>query len=193
MPKFLEYPFTFLAAIGGTGSSIGWVVVHKAHHRYSDRPGDPHCPEIGGWKNMISLYDYTFSIFHAKRMLRSKFHLFMHQYYYLIFIAWGLLLLAISYKLLLFGFIVPVAIQIWTSNISNYGNHMWGYKNYPTRDNSRNTWWIAAITWGEGWHNNHHARPRSYTFKSKWWEFDVSGTIIWVISLITGNKKHLKT
>lgn len=178
LSKFFEYLFSIFAALGGTGSSIGWVVVHKAHHKYSDKPGDPHCPEIGGWRNMFSLYEYTFSIFHAKRLLRSKFHLFIHQYYYLILILWGTILGLISINLLIFAFIVPVAIQIWASNISNYGNHKWGYRNFKTNENSRNTWWIALITWGEGWHNNHHARPKNYTFKVKWWEIDPSAFFI---------------
>jgi stearoyl-CoA desaturase (delta-9 desaturase) len=188
MPKFLEYLFTVIGALGGTGSSIGWVIVHKAHHKYSDKPGDPHSPHLGGWKNLFSLYDYEVNIFHGKDLLRSKFHLFIHQYYYLILFLWALLLLVISYKVLLFAFIIPVAIQIWTSNISNYGNHLWGYRNFKTNENSRNTWWIALITWGEGWHNNHHAKPWSYTFKIKWWEFDISGAIIKFITNVTGYK-----
>jgi len=43
----------------------------------------------------------------------------------------------------------------------NSASHIWGYKNFETKDDSRNNWWVAAISWGEGWHNNHHAHPRS--------------------------------
>lgn len=191
MPKWLEYPFSLLAALGGTGSSIGWVLIHKLHHKYSDRDGDPHSPH-NGYKTLFSLYTYKINLYSARNLLKSKFHLFLHQYYYLILLAWALFLLAFGVDVLLFGFIVPVAIQIWTSNISNYGNHMWGYRNFKTNENSRNTWWIAAITWGEGWHNNHHARPGSYTFKLKWWEFDVSGAVIYIIALLTGRRHTLR-
>lgn len=191
MPTALEYLFSVFAALGGTGSSIGWVMVHKSHHKYSDRDGDPHSPHIGGWKNMFSLYQYNVNILHVRPLLKSKFHLFLHKYYYLILAAWAAILLCFGLNVLLFAFIVPVAIQIWTSNISNYGNHMWGYKNYDTKDNSRNTWWIALITWGEGWHNNHHAKPWSHTFKLKWWEFDISGAIIKVIAFFSGTSESV--
>jgi fatty-acid desaturase len=186
MPKSLEYVFSILGALGGTGSTIGWVLVHRAHHRYSDKPGDPHSPHIGGWKNLFSIYDYKINLFHAKKLLKSKFHIFLHKYYYLILALWAAFLLVIGWKVLLFGFIIPVAIQIWASSISNFGNHLWGYRNFNTNENSRNTWWIAAITWGEGWHNNHHARPWSYTFKHKWWEFDISAVVIKIITFSFG-------
>lgn len=191
MPKWMEYLFSVFGALGGTGSSIGWVLIHKLHHRYSDREGDPHSPH-DGIKTLFSLYTYKINLYSARNLLKSRFHLFLHQYYYLILAAWAGFLLLFGWEVLLFGFIVPVAIQIWTSNISNYGNHLWGYRNYKTNENSRNTWWIALITWGEGWHNNHHARPGSYTFKSKWWEYDISGAVIYTIAVITNSVDRLR-
>ncbi|MCC6486325.1 MAG: acyl-CoA desaturase, partial [Candidatus Hydrogenedentes bacterium] len=56
----------------------------------------------------------------------------------------------------------------------NSATHLWGYRNYRTSDNSRNTWWVALITFGEGWHNNHHADQRSAAHGHKWWEFDMT-------------------
>jgi stearoyl-CoA desaturase (delta-9 desaturase) len=64
-------------------------------------------------------------------------------------------------------------------------------KDFKLDDNSTNTWWISAITWGEGWHNNHHAEPWTYTFQRKWWEFDVSAYTIYVICLLAGTKSSL--
>lgn len=191
MSKWCEYLFSFFGAIGGTGSSIGWMAVHNAHHRFSDKLGDPHNPHIMGPKMLLTTYDYDFKLMHSKNLLRSKFHVFLHQYYYLIILVWAILLFTIDYRVGLFGFIVPVFLQIWASNISNYGNHMWGYQNYSTDDTSKNTWWVSAITWGEGWHNNHHAEPWSYTFQRKWWEFDISGYTIYLICLLSGTKQSI--
>jgi stearoyl-CoA desaturase (delta-9 desaturase) len=56
----------------------------------------------------------------------------------------------------------------------NSASHMWGYKNYETRDDSRNLWWVAILAYGEGWHNNHHALPRLAQHGHKWWEFDIT-------------------
>lgn len=192
MPKFLEYLFSFFGSMGGTGSAIGWVAVHKAHHRYSDKEGDPHCPKTLRWRIFVSNYSYDFKPLHVRKLLRDKFHVFIHRYYYPIFVAWGLFLFLLDWKIGFYGFIVPVAIQIWASNISNWGNHTVGYRNYNTNDNSKNTWWISALTWGEGWHNNHHAKPGVYTFQHKWWEFDISGYTILLIALFTGRLNNLK-
>lgn len=191
MPKLCEYLFSFFGAVGGTGSTIGWMAVHNAHHRFSDMPGDPHNPHIIGPKMLLSKYEYDFKLLHSKYLLRDKFHVFLHQYYYLILLVWACLLMAVDYRVFLFGFIVPIFLQIWTSNISNYANHMYGYRNYSVSDSSTNTWWVSALTWGEGWHNNHHAEPWTYTFQRKWWELDISAYTIYFICLISGTKESL--
>ena len=61
---------------------------------------------------------------------------------------------------------------------------MWGYKNYETTDDSRNNWWVALITYGEGWHNNHHAHQRSAAHGHRWWELDVSYLTIRAMELV---------
>jgi len=192
MPKWMEYLFSFFAAMGGTGSSIGWVAVHKTHHRESDTELDPHSPHTRGLKLLLSSYKYEFNHWDSRRLLEDKFHLYLHAYYYIIFIIWGALLFLIDWKIGIFGFIVPVTIQIWISNLSNWGNHLFGYKNYDTDDHSKNTWWLALLAWGEGWHNNHHAQPWHYSFQRKWWEFDISAYTIQLICLLTGNWTDLK-
>jgi stearoyl-CoA desaturase (delta-9 desaturase) len=60
----------------------------------------------------------------------------------------------------------------------NSASHIWGYKNYETRDESRNLWWVAILAHGEGWHNNHHALPRLAQHGHKWWEFDITYQVI---------------
>jgi stearoyl-CoA desaturase (delta-9 desaturase) len=77
--------------------------------------------------------------------------------------------------------IIPATISIWASTISNYMNHKWGYKTFVTTDNSRNNWLNAIFTFGEGWHNNHHARPGEWYFGHRWWELDIGGQIIKLI------------
>lgn len=191
MPKILEYLFSFFGAMGGTGSSIGWMAVHKAHHKYSDTEKDPHNPHLIGLKLLISSYNYTFNFWDAKTLLNNKFHLVLHRFYYLIMIIWATFLMVLDLNFLVFLFCIPIFFQIWASNISNYANHMFGYQNYSTTDHSKNTWWVSLITWGEGWHNNHHAEPWTYTFQRKWWEFDISGYVIYIICLLTNNRHSL--
>lgn len=192
MPKWCEYLFSFFGCMGGTGSTIGWLAVHRMHHRHSDDPLDPHSPHHLGWRIWASAYEYNFKPLASKSLLRDQFHIFLHKYYYAIFVLWGLFLFALDWKIGFFGFIAPAAIQIWASNLSNWGNHYIGYANFKTNDKSKNTWVISALTWGEGWHNNHHARPGSYTFQYKWWEFDISAYTILLICLLSGNLSSLR-
>jgi stearoyl-CoA desaturase (delta-9 desaturase) len=60
----------------------------------------------------------------------------------------------------------------------NSATHVWGYRNYETRDDSRNIWWVALLSFGEGWHNNHHANPSAARAGHRWWEFDLTYGII---------------
>lgn len=184
LPKYLEYLFSWFGAMGGTGSPLGWVAVHKQHHQNSDKKADPHSPHIYGWKVLFSSYNFDFDKWQVRRLITDRFHVLLHNYYHLVLVVWALLLLLIDVRLLLFGFIVPVAIQIWISNMSNWGNHLYGYRNFETGEDSRNTWWLAMITWGEGWHNNHHRYPGNWNLQKRWWELDISSLVIRFIRLI---------
>jgi stearoyl-CoA desaturase (delta-9 desaturase) len=86
--------------------------------------------------------------------------------------AWGGWPIAISW--LVWGVAVRMVFVLHSTWLVNSASHMWGYRNYQTRDDSRNNWWVALITYGEGWHNNHHAHPRMAKHGHKWWEFDVT-------------------
>lgn len=184
--KWIEYLFSFFGAMGGTGSSIGWVAVHRQHHIYSDKPGDPHSPKILGWRVFFPNYMFKWNKWPIRDLIVDKFHLFLHEYYFAIVGAWALLLtLIFGLEGFIFLFAMPIVLQVWFSVISNYGNHApnwpFGYQNFDTKDLSVNSLPLALITWGEGWHNNHHRYPGSYTFKQKWWELDPTA---WVINLI---------
>lgn len=180
--KWMEYLFTFFGAIGGTGSSIGWVAVHHDHHKKSDKEGDPHSPHNGFWNVIIPRYSFDMNKWSVRQLITNKFHLFLHNYYFAILIAWLMFLFIIGgFYVFAFAGIIPMGIQIWISVLSNYGNHKWGYRNFDTQEDSRNTWWLAILAWGEGWHNNHHAKPGRWSFKIKWWEIDPSS---WVIRLV---------
>ena len=114
--------------------------------------------------------------------------MFLHRYYYWLLLSWGAFIsLAFGATAFVFLFAMPIFFQMWTMTLSNFGNHKlgWGYRTYNTNDNSVNSWWLAILFWGEGWHNNHHAEPRNWSFNRKWWEFDMSGQ---VIKLVRTNK-----
>ena len=180
--KWMEYLFSFFGAMGGTGSSIGWVAVHNEHHKHTDKEGDPHGPHLGFWNVMVPRYTFDMNKFAVRHLVTDKFHLILHNYYYLIMLAWIFALYLIGgFNLAIFVGVIPVGFQVWASVLSNFGNHTWGYRNFQTKEHSTNTWWLALLTFGEGWHNNHHAKPGRWNFSYHWWEIDMSA---WVIRLL---------
>lgn len=179
--KFWEYWCTLWGCLALTGSSIGWVGVHRDHHAYSDKPGDPHSPANVGLRMLVAAYDFEPKKWTVRRLITDKFHLFVHKYYFGLIGAWSIMWLCINPTLLMHVVLIPGCISIWVSTISNYMNHKWGYVTYPARDNSRNNWLNALFTFGEGWHNNHHARPGEWNFGHRWWELDPGS---WIIRLI---------
>jgi fatty-acid desaturase len=172
LPRPLEILFTLFGAAGGSGSSIAWTAMHRAHHANVDGEDDPHAPAKLGWRLIFSVYDYDFDPRHAKDLLRDKFHLFVHRYYTLLLAMWGLALAAIDWRLCVFVFLIPAFLQITVSNLTSLLTHSQGYRNFETRDESANNPLIALLGWGEGWHNNHHAAPMNWTFQRRWWEID---------------------
>lgn len=180
---------TFLGCMANTGSSISWTAIHVKHHLKSDRLGDPHSPWISGWK--VFLLDYPTdrkTMWRIRRLISDTYHQTLHNYYNLILIAYSLLLYLIGgFYLMVFLHLVPIVIVAIMSNIVNYAGHKesWfgSYRTYNLNDHSCNNWIWALPSWGEGWHNNHHRYPKSYTTQQKWWELDPSGLIIKLIKI----------
>lgn len=188
MARPWEWLFSIFGSLGCTGSPLGWKAVHVDHHRYADTDRDPHSPIHGKRKVLLGSYQVEFNKWSVRDLVNDRFHLFLHNYYHLILLAWATLLAAISLDALVLGFIAPAAIQIWVSNLSNYYNHSRGYQNFATNDRSGNVWWLALLAWGEGWHNPHHRFPWCAKFGVYWWEIDIT---YWMIRLFGKNPRLL--
>lgn len=176
--KWMQWPLLFLGCLAGTGSPIGWVAVHREHHRHSDREHDPHSPHTIGLKSFIAKYHYQWNKWPIRDLIVDPIHRYIHDYYFALLVVYFIALAIIDPMLLLYIGIIPMVLSIWASTISNYINHKYGYRNYNTIDKSGNCWYTALLTFGEGWHNNHHARPKDFRFGRKWWEFDIGAIII---------------
>lgn len=183
----IEKVFTFLGCMANTGSSIAWTAIHIKHHLKSDKNGDPHSPWISGWKVFLLKYSIDNKIkWRMKKLITDPYHKFLHRYYYIILTGYSLFLYIIGgWQLMIFLHWAPIVIAAIMSNIVNYSGHKeswWGgYKRFNLSDHSTNNWFWAQLSWGEGFHNNHHRYPKNYTTSQRWWEFDVSGKIIELI------------
>ena len=181
VPTALEYFFAVCGTLTLEGGPIFWVATHRLHHQNSDQAGDPHSPRDGGWwahagwillgetkhnnTRLMSKY--------APDLAKDRFYVWLNNNHWLPVVALGVLLLAIGgLPMMLWGICVRVVFGLHATWLVNSATHMWGSRRFATRDDSRNNWWVALLTFGEGWHNNHHAHPTSARHGLAWYEFD---------------------
>ena len=185
--------------LAGEGPPIMWVSAHRKHHRFSDQEHDPHSPNDGGWwSHMLWTFPRYGSQHWAKLyrqyspdLLKEPFLRFLDRTFLWWHLGLGLGLLGLGWlvgrdwhtaiSFVVYGLFVRLVYVLHVTWSVNSASHIWGYRNYPTRDNSRNLWWVGLLAFGEGWHNNHHAYPRSAPHGHRWWELDVT---YWMICLM---------
>jgi hypothetical protein len=174
----------FFGSMSGTGSPIMWVMTHRMHHRHSDKPLDPHPPGRVGI-TVFGKYPKV-DLIGIGPIARDNVNRYIHKYYFLILALYGLCWYLAGIELFYYAFVFPVLGSIFASNAVNWYGHtrsIFGYRNYETKDKSANHAIAGLLVLGEGWHNNHHRYPKSYTTQQKWWEFDISGLIIKLIKI----------
>jgi stearoyl-CoA desaturase (Delta-9 desaturase) len=183
VPLALEYFFAVCGTLTLEGGPIFWVGTHRIHHQTSDRPGDPHSPRDGAWWAHVgwllfgdAQHDNTLLMSkYAPDLGKNRFYVWLNDYHWVPMMLLAALLFAIGgLPMLLWGICVRVVVGLHSTWLVNSVTHMWGSRRFATRDNSRNNWWVALITSGEGWHNNHHAHPTSARHGLAWYEFDLS-------------------
>src|SRR6266496_2361383 len=164
---------------------VEWAATHIKHHAQSDHEGDPHSPLEGlfhahlGW-----LFKDRFADPHqyARHLLKDPIVVFVNR----TFLLWVVLSLVIPFMIggwtgFLWGALVRIFIGHHVSFSVNSVCHTFGKREFETNDRSHNEWIVGLLAFGEGWHNNHHAFPRSAFHGLHWWQFDLSGYIIWTL------------
>lgn len=182
-PKWWEYFGTICTVIGGIGSSIAWCSIHREHHRFVDTGKDPHAPSLKGWAwvQFFSMLQ-TAKPKYAPDLLRSKFHMSIHKYYWWIHLAYALICFMIDPFAVVYAYLIPAAMMWQAGSTVNTLAHMFGSQDYDV-GHTRNNWLVSLLMWGEGWHNNHHADATNHRFGKKWWQFDPTAFIIERIKL----------
>ncbi|WP_223787602.1 acyl-CoA desaturase [Marinicella meishanensis] len=183
------------AALGATATQRGpiwWAAHHRHHHIHADSNADTHSPKDGFWHSHLKWF-----LMKKNFATKSEYVRDLEQYPELKFIDRFDILFPIIYAFLLFA--LGAALQTWQPQLGTSGWQMviWGYfistvllshitycinslahvfgsREYATKDDSKNNFWLAILTLGEGWHNNHHCCPGSVKQGFKWWQIDVS-------------------
>ena len=212
-PKWFEHTLAILGTCSLQQAPARWVMVHRMHHQHSDHQPDPHTPLVNwfwghmGWvmfqnRDLRSMANYEK---YAKDLLTDPFYMKLERngMWFIIGMIQSVIIfllgLGAGYGMYGYG---PVALQyglsilmwgvvirtIYSWHVTwgvNSISHMFGYRNYETDENSRNNWVIGLATNGEGWHNNHHADPRSAAHGfHQWWELDITYLSIRFFKLI---------
>ena len=192
-PRWVEYAMATCATLALEGGPIFWVATHRVHHQHSDREGDPHSPQEGTfWAHMgwiltgQSLHSETAMLSrYAPDLSRDKYHVWLSKYHWVPMVVVGLILLAWGgVPAMMWGIFLRVTLGLHATWLVNSATHIWGSRRFETRDDSRNSWWVALLTGGEGWHNNHHAHPVSARHGLAWYEFDPNFYGIWLLKVL---------
>jgi fatty-acid desaturase len=192
-PKWIEYFLAVCGTLALEGGPMFWVATHRVHHQYSDKHGDPHTPLDGKWWSHIVwmlVGDSTHCNIaqcsrYAPDICKDRFLVWLSNYHWApLAIVGGLLLAFGGLPFLLWGVFFRVTLGLHATWMVNSLTHFWGSRRYATRDGSRNNLLVALLSFGEGWHNNHHAYPTSARHGLAWYEIDMSWMGIRFLQLV---------
>jgi stearoyl-CoA desaturase (delta-9 desaturase) len=199
VPQWLEYILATIGSLALQGGPIFWVSGHRLHHAHTeDEEKDPYSARRGfWWSHMLWLlypreqfFSYESYKKFAPDLDRDPYYRWLNRNFILLQVILGLILYGLGgWSFVIYGIFLR-AVLLWHSTwLINSATHREGYCNFPVEDNSRNLWWAAIVTYGEGWHNNHHAHPRVAKAGQRWWEIDVTWWAIQVLRMLGLAKK----
>ena len=181
--KPVEYFLVTCGTMALQGGPIQWVVTHRIHHAHTDRAGDPHTPRDGRWWAHIgwilwgTAQNHTESTVahYAPDLTNDRYYRWLTRFYYIPLLVVGALLFVFGgWGVMLWGVFLRLTLMLHATWFVNSATHLWGQTRFETGDDSRNSWWVALLTFGEGWHNNHHAHPTSARHGLRWYELDLN-------------------
>ncbi len=192
-PKWVEYVLSVCGTLALEGGPLLWVATHRKHHQNTDKEGDPHSPHDGGfWAHMgWVLTGQTMQASSAEllpyvpELRKDRFHVWISRWHWVPITLLAILLFAVGgWRYVLWGIFLRTVIGLHSTWLVNSATHMWGKQRFRTRDDSRNSFWVALLTFGEGWHNNHHAFPQSARHGLAWYELDLNWYGIWILRVL---------
>jgi sn-2 palmitoyl-lipid 9-desaturase len=184
VPQLLEYAIATLGSLAIQGGPIFWVSGHRQHHAHTEHINDdPYSAQRGfWWSHLLWIFYPRPEYFDPKLyqqnvpdLARQPFYRWLDRYFLALQIPLAVVLYAIGgWSFVVYGIFVR-AVLLWHSTwFVNSASHMRGYRTFESDDGAQNLWWVSLLTYGEGWHNNHHAYPHVAKSGFHWWEIDVT-------------------
>ncbi|MCX7594329.1 MAG: acyl-CoA desaturase [Fischerella sp.] len=189
-PKWLEYFLVLCGTLACQGGPIEWVGMHRMHHLYSDQELDPHDSNRGFWWSHMGWMFYHSPLQpeiprFTKDIGDDPVYQFFQNNLVWLQVALGLVLLLLGgWSFVVWGVFVRLVLVWHCTWFVNSATHKFGYRTYDAGDRSTNCWWVALLTYGEGWHNNHHAFQYSARHGLQWWEIDLTWMTIQLLQTL---------
>lgn len=179
-PKWLEHFLVFCGTLSMEGSVIEWVGLHRHHHLHSDDELDHHNSGKGFWWShmgwmLVDIPAKENIPRFTKDLTVDPFYRFLDSYFFPIQVVFAVILYLIGgWPFVVWGVFMRLVVVYHCTWLVNSATHKFGYRTHESGDRSTNCWWVALLTYGEGWHNNHHAFQYSARHGLRWWELDMT-------------------
>ena len=187
-PKWLERVLVLMGTLACQSGPIEWVGLHRHHHRYSDQPNDHHDAARGlWWAHSEWMLHQIPALEHVHRLTgdlqRDPLYRWLDRWFLLLQLPLGAALYWYGQGagvhggglgLVLWAIPLRLVLVYHVTWLVNSATHAFGYRNFDCPDLSRNCWWVAILSFGEGWHNNHHAYQHSARHGLRWFELDIT-------------------
>lgn len=199
--RAMQFVFALIGVSSVQRGPIWWAAHHRHHHAVSEKEADPHSPlQHGFWKSHTGWFllkeNFTVREKRVRDWLRYPELKFLDRFDILVPIALAIMLLLLGMllehvapqlgtngpQMLIWGFFISTVLLYHATFSINSLAHRWGKQRYETGDESRNNFWLALLTLGEGWHNNHHHYPVSARQGFYWWEIDITWYLLRLMS-----------
>lgn len=189
-PKWLEYVLSIFATMSMQDPPDKWIATHRIHHAFVDTDKDPHSARSGFWWPQIGWvlwgraqdHDEATMKKYVPDLLKDKGHALISRYFYVPIIVSAFILFAIGgWTMVVWGVAARVVVGWHTTWFVNSLSHLYGQRPHETGDLSTNNWFVAILTFGEGWHNNHHMWPTSARHGTAWYQLDMNWIAIRVL------------
>ncbi|RMJ06277.1 Fatty acid desaturase [Marinobacter litoralis] len=196
-----QFIFGILGASSAQRGPLWWAAHHRHHHQHSDHPEDLHSPHHGGfWWSHMGWFTCDAGFVMDERRVRDWLKFpelrFINRFDSLVPAVFAVLIYLFGealakwapgletngLQLLVWGFFISTVALFHATVSINSLSHVWGKRRFDTNDDSRNNFWLALLTLGEGWHNNHHRWPQSARQGFRWYEIDITWYGLWLLS-----------
>lgn len=199
-PKWLEYLLSIFASMSMQDAPDKWIATHRIHHAFVETEKDPHSTRFGFWWAQIGWvvwgtaqdHDAATMKRYVPDLLKDKGHVLISRFYLVPIVISAFILFAIGgWSMVVWGVFARVVVGWHTTWFVNSLSHIYGSRPHETADFSTNNWFVALLTFGEGWHNNHHAFPTSARHGLEWHQFDMNWIAIRIFEKL-GWAKQIK-